>query len=248
MEKQLKGIPETLLIPLWARAVESKQSNPIIKDVKAIEMVKQIDYDFTKFETEWPTQMSIAIRTEILDNATKAYFRNHANAVVINIGCGLDTRFSRLDNGTVQWYDLDLPESIRLRRKFFKENDRYKMIAKSVFDYSWIDEITNKKHVLLIAEGIFMYFRKNEVLKILDNLIEAFKGAEMLIETIPPSLVKQSRKQDLDKKQYQMDAQFNWGVKNGKEWRNLTNKLNLSKSGIISIIIEIDGKLYAGFL
>ncbi|MGZ7044009.1 MAG: hypothetical protein ACXVHM_05405 [Methanobacterium sp.] len=76
MQQDLKGIPETSLIPLWARAVEAKQPHPIIIDEKAIEIMEQIDYDFSKFNNQEPTQISIAIRTEILDKATKDFIEN----------------------------------------------------------------------------------------------------------------------------------------------------------------------------
>jgi O-methyltransferase involved in polyketide biosynthesis len=152
-EKNLKGIPETFLIPLWAKAVETKHSNPIIKDYKAVDILGQIEYNFKKFDNEWATQVSIAIRTEILDNATKEFMNKFPDAVVVNIGCGLDTRFSRRDNGKIHWYDLDLPESIHLRKQFFKETDHYQMIAKSVFDYSWIHTISQGKPILIIVEG-----------------------------------------------------------------------------------------------
>jgi O-methyltransferase involved in polyketide biosynthesis len=71
MEQTLDGISKTLIIPLWARAVEIKHSNLIIKDYKAIEMMGQIEYDFNRFDSEWATQISIAVRTEILDNVLR---------------------------------------------------------------------------------------------------------------------------------------------------------------------------------
>jgi O-methyltransferase involved in polyketide biosynthesis len=226
MEQNLKGVPETLLIPLWAKAVELENPHPIVKDYKAVEMMEKLEYNFSKFENEWATQISVVIRTEILDNETDAFISKHPQGVVINIGCGLDTRFSRLDNGKIYWYDLDLPESIELRRQFFNETDRYKMIAKSVFDYSWIHEIPNKNHVMIIAEGLLMYFTEQELTDLIDNLIANFPDGEMLLETIPLSLVKQSKKQDLIKKQYQIEAQFNWGVKRGKDLEKLNSKIN----------------------
>jgi len=168
MKQNLKGVSETLLIPLWARAVETRHSPPIIKDENAVEMMGDIEYDFSKFDGRKMPQVSIAIRTELLDKSTKTFMDRHPDANVINLGCGLDTRFSRLDNGKTHWYDLDLPESIHLRRQFFNETDRYKMIAKSVFDYSWIDMIPNGKHVLIIAE-ILMYFTEQEVNELMDT-------------------------------------------------------------------------------
>ena len=225
MKQKLEGVPETLLVPLWARATETKHDNPIVKDEKAVEIMNQIDYDFSKFKTQEPTQVSVAVRTEILDNAAEAFIDKYQNATIINIGCGLDTRFLRVDNGKITWYDLDLPEVISIREQFFHESERHQMIAKSVFDYSWIDDINTNEHVLIIAEGIFMYLTEQEVNDIIDKLAGAFKGAEMLLETTPSSLVKQNQKQDLIKDQYQIEAQLQWGIKKGKDIEKLNSHI-----------------------
>lgn len=234
MKQNLKGVSETLLIPLWARAVETKRIDPIIKDERALEMMEQIEYDFSKFEGRRMPQVSIAIRTELLDKATRDFMESHADGFVINIGCGLDTRFSRLDNGKIHWYDLDLPEPIRIRKRFFTETDRYKMIARSVFDYNWIQEIKlvepagvfeqvgTVKPLLIIAEGLFMYFKENEVKDVLNKLVEAFPGAEMLIEVTTPAVVKRNREHDT---KFQRNAPFQWGIKSGKKIEKLNPKI-----------------------
>ena len=225
MEQKLKGVPETLLVPLWARATETKNDNPIIKDEKAIEIMDQIEYDFSKFKNQEPTLVSVAVRTEILDRAVKSFIDKYQDATIINIGCGLDTRFLRADNGRIIWYDLDLPEVISIRKQFFQESERHKMIAKSVFDYSWIDDINANEHVLIIAEGIFMYLTEPEVKDIMSKLAAAFKEAEMLLETTPASLVKQNQKQDIIKDQYQIEARLQWGIKKGKEIEKLNDRI-----------------------
>ncbi|HEX3013658.1 MAG TPA: class I SAM-dependent methyltransferase [Methanobacterium sp.] len=225
MEQKLKGMPETLLVPLWARATETKHDTPIVKDEKAVEIMDQIDYDFSKFKNQEPTQVSVAVRTEILDRAVKSFIDKYPAAAIINIGCGLDTRFLRVDNGKILWYDLDLPEVISIRKQFFHENERQRMIAKSVFDYSWIDDINTREHVLIIAEGILMYLTEQEVKNIMDKLSNAFKGAEMLLETTPASLVKQNQKQDLIKDQYQIEARLQWGIKRGKDIEKLNPQI-----------------------
>ena len=214
-----------MLIPLWARAVELKKARPIIKDCKAAKMVDKIDYDFEKFDDEWPTQISIAVRTEILDHEIKVFIRNHPEGIVINIGCGLDTRFSRIDNGQIRWFDLDLPETIDVRERFFRETDRYKMIAKSVLDYSWIDEISDKNNVLIVAEGILMYLEEKSVFELLNKLVDSFPNAEMLLEITPPSLVKQSNNENLIKKHYQIEANIHWGVKNGIDLEQINTRI-----------------------
>ena len=228
LEQNLSGVPETLLVPLWARAVEMKHSNPIVKDDKALEIMEQINYDFGKLDEDdknWPTQVSVVVRTGLFDKAVKVFMDKNPDGFILNIGCGLDTRFYRLDNGSIQWYDLDLPESLQIRKQFFEETDRYKMIPKSVFDYSWINEINVNKPVLIIIEGTLMYFTEREVEELMNKLVISFKSAEMLIEITTPHMVKQSKEEDIINKQYQINATLKWGVRNGKELEKFNNHI-----------------------
>ena len=118
---KIAGVPETLLIPLYCRAMETQRPDGIIKDGKAVEMVQSIDYDFSRFDKARGSQVGVAIRTEILNEGVRAFTGKHPDATVVNLGAGLCTRFTRVDNGRVTWYELDLPEVIELRRKFFAE-------------------------------------------------------------------------------------------------------------------------------
>lgn len=221
MKLKLKGVQETMLIPLWARAVEMEQPNPILKDLKAVEIVKSLDYNFSKLDKEWATQLSVVIRTELLDNAVEKFMDQHETGAIINLGCGLDTRYFRLKNSDYLWFDIDLPTTIELRRNFFYETDNYHMIDKSVFDLSWFDEIPENVSVLIIAEGLLMYFSEAEVVELMNALAKKFPESEMLIETVPNSLVKQSQKSNLIEKQYDIQANFSWGINRGKEIEKL---------------------------
>lgn len=214
VKQKLEGVSETLLIPLWARAVETKRPEPIIRDVLAVQMMEKLEYDFVKFEKARLSQVGVAIRTELLDKAVTAFLAKQAESVVINLGCGLDTRFFRVDNGRVHWYDLDLAEPIRLRRQFFSETDRYRMLEKSIFDPAWPQAIQrDDRPVLIIAEGVLMYFTEPEIKELLARLASEFPQAEMLFEILSPLLVKNSRRHDSVSK---TNASFQWGVASGK--------------------------------
>ena len=183
----LSGIAETLLIPLWARAVETRRPDAIIRDPKALAIYESLDYDFSKFEGAWTTQTGIAIRTKILDEGTTDFICRQPRGVVINLGAGLSTRFSRLDNGTLHWYEVDLPEVIELRRLFFRESKRYRLIAGSVKQPSTLECISvGRRPVLILAEGLFMYFPEQDVRIIFDLLSARFPGAEILLEMLAP--------------------------------------------------------------
>ncbi len=227
MEANLNGIPETLLITLWARAVETGRPDSLIRDQYAVKMMERIDYDFAKFEKAWLSQTGVAVRSQILDGATRSFIDQHPEGVIINIGCGLDTRFLRMNHDKIYWYDLDLPEAIRIRKKFFEETARYRMIAKSAFEISWKDEIrTDGRSVLIIAEGVLMYFEEERVRDLLQQLAEAFPGAEMLLEVMPPTLVKLSKKHDTVGK---MGLRFQWGIHNRRELGTYDPRIRLTE-------------------
>ncbi|MFT3739349.1 MAG: class I SAM-dependent methyltransferase [Breznakibacter sp.] len=211
----LGGVPETLLIPARARYLETKKTSGIIHDPKTVEILDAIDYDFTgRKEVSKGSQYGTAVRTEILDGQTAAFLKTHPDGCVINLGCGLDTRFHRMDNGTVTWYDLDMPETIAIRKHFFTETGRFRFIAKSVLDFSWMDDVPNDRPTLFIAEGLLMYFTPDNVKMILSAIADRFPLAEMLIEGMSPFIANNSGKH-ADIKKY--DVSFKWGIKSGKE-------------------------------
>lgn len=216
MNIELQGIPETLLIPLWAKANESNSLEPIIVDPKAVEIISQIDYDFSRFGSGHLTQLGVSVRTMLLDNALTDFLDRKSDAVVINMGAGLDTRHERLGLKDVDWYELDLPEAINIRRSYFAETQRYRFIPKSIFDYSWMDQIEdNGLPVMLIAEGLLMYFEEYELKPLFQRLAERFTGAEMLLETMGPLLVGQSKHHETVSK-ISSKAEFKWGISNGR--------------------------------
>lgn len=214
-ETKISGVPETMLIPLRARYLESKKQNGILSDPKSIEILDRIAYDFSgKKEVSRGTQIGVSIRTEILDEQTNRFLSKNQDAVVVNLGCGLDTCFHRLDNGSVLWYDLDVPEAIELRKKFFNETDRFKFIPKSATDFSWLETIPKNRPLLFIAEGLLMYFTEKEVKELLSKIGSTFPASEMLFEAMSPWIAKRTDKH-ADVKNY--DAEFKWGIKTGAE-------------------------------
>ena len=210
----LGDIPETLLIPLRGRYLETKRTNGIIRDPRSIEILDHIAYDFSRHELSTGTQVGVAVRTLILDREIRAFLDVHDKAVVVNLGCGLDTRCHRLDNGRVQWFDLDVEETIELRRHFFPENDRYTLLARSVLDFEWCDEIPTDRPVLIIAEGLLMYFEEEEVRRILTKLGERFPGAGMFFEAICPWMARHT---DLHPDVKLTNAKFKWGLATGRD-------------------------------
>jgi len=184
---QLSGVSETLLLPLWARAQCSSGHHLPLNDTKAIELVENIDYDFSKIDKAFGFESLLinTARTKQFDNKIKAYIAEHSHASVINLGAGLDTTFYRVDNGLIHWYDLDLPMVIDIRRQLLPEPDRVTYISKSLFDPSWCEDIEHTEGgVFMIAGGLFYYFEESQVKQFFSLLADNLPSSEIAFDVV----------------------------------------------------------------
>ena len=123
----------------------------------------------------------LALRARKYDAYAQKFLTKYPDGVVVNLGCGMDTRFFRVDNGHFHLYDLDLPEVITLKRQLLQETDRYHFIGQSVLDFEWIEELKEvwgKRPLLFLAEGLFMYLQPVPVKDLVLKLRETFPGSE----------------------------------------------------------------------
>ena len=132
-------LSSTMLIPLWAKAVEQGRAQPLLRDDEAVRMLDKIDYDFGKFAKAKASQVGCCGRAKLLDDMTRHFIAEHPDAVVVQIGAGLDARYERLGKPRITaWYDLDLPEVIEVRRMLLPESDNHYLGA-SMFDEAWMN-------------------------------------------------------------------------------------------------------------
>ena len=232
---KLDNVSETMLVTLYARAKDAKSKNPILNDKKSFEIFSQLDYDFSKFEKAWASYYGILSRAKVMDNQVKKFMEKYPDCVIISIGSGLDTRFLRVDNGKILWYNLDLPEVIEERKLFFEPNERVTDIPKSAFDSSWTKEIKlNGKKLLIISEGVLMYFEEKQIKEFLEMLTDSFDSFEAQFDLLYKGTAKATKHHDVLKN---MDATFKWGVKNGSEVVKLNPKLK--QTGLINFTDEM---------
>lgn len=130
MKITLHGVAETLLITLYIRAKDAMAKHPILNDQKSLAIVEQIEYDLDKFDNSEASFYATLARIRVMDREIKKFIRENPNSQILSIGCGLDTRFERVDNGQIRWYNLDLPEVMEIRKLFFEEHERVTNIAK----------------------------------------------------------------------------------------------------------------------
>jgi O-methyltransferase involved in polyketide biosynthesis len=201
-----------------SRYAETKKEGGVIHDPKSVEILDALDFDAENAKLFAISRIGVCLRTIIFDEYVHGFLKKNPDGVVVNLGCGLDTRFERVDNEKVLWFDLDLPETIELRKHFFEETDRFKFISKSVLDPSWAEEIPKGKKAFFIMEGLSYYFTENEVKKMLSIIKNNFQGGELAMEAFHPFYIKMTTrmrsKDPLDKK---ITGLLKWGIKSGKE-------------------------------
>jgi len=218
--RDLSGVPETLLIPLYVRAMESQRPDAMLKDEKAVELVTQMRLDFSRVrQIPMPELLKVMriIFTREMDRYARDFVSRHPQAVVVHIGCGLDTRFERVDNGRVEWYDLDLPDVIELRRKLVGgEGARHHFLAGSVLDNAWLDTVSahRQRPFLFLAEGVFMYFKGAQVKSLVLTLRDHFPDAELVFDAFSPIMrwghnVRVTRTR--------VGAYLHWALKHGQD-------------------------------
>ena len=193
---KLGEVSQTLLGPLWGRAQLSREHSSLFYDAKAVELVEKIDYDFSTsdvpfmgilFTAALKDNVSLfslgSLRAKQFDDKIRAYITEHPRASVISLGAGLDTTFYRVDNGTIHWYDLDLPSVIAIRKQLLEEPERTTYISKSLFNMSWCKDVEHTEDgVFMIAGGVLPYFEESQVKRFFSMLADNFPGVEIVFD------------------------------------------------------------------
>jgi len=218
--QNLSGVAETLLIPLYVRAIESQRPDALLKDEKAVALVRQMDYDFSRIKQikmDEEDKVALVLRNREFDRYARDFLARYPETVVVHIGCGLDSRFERVDNGQVEWYDLDLPEVIELRRKLIGgEGARYHFLAYSVLESAWLNTVSvHRPHsFLFLAEGVLMYFEEAQVKSLVLALRDHFPGTELVFDAFSPFIVWAN---NLRLARTKIGARYYWGLKHGQD-------------------------------
>lgn len=189
-------VQETLIIPLYARKLCTQQYPHLFQDARAAELMARLDYDFSECERK---SKSIAYRFGALEAAMRQYdlawevrdyLRDHPNAAVVNLGCGLDLTGENCDNGLCKIYNLDYPDVIALREQLVSGTERVKNLAADLNDTRWFDEIDASGGAVFFAAGVFYYFRTEQMKLLLPELARRFPGGKLVFDTAGKTAVK----------------------------------------------------------
>lgn len=212
LDIKLEGVPQTLLLPLLGRAMFSKKSFSPLHDPLAVELLDKINCDFTAMTKRFGDIALIWMaRAYHFDTAIKHYLKTHPKGTIVNLGAGLETAFYRINNRQVTWIDLDLPEVISLRERLLPQSKQVVSIAKSIMDYSWMDDIKKyNDEFFFVAGGLFMYFPEAQVKALFLEMSQQFPNSELIFDTMSKKGLHYANKALSEVKM--VGAVMHWGI------------------------------------
>jgi O-methyltransferase involved in polyketide biosynthesis len=193
-------VQETLVIPLFGRLVCSEHFPALFSDPEAKRICDSLDYDFAEKRKKMESAaglfgaLEVAQRQYDLRCEVEAYLKEHPNAAVVNLGCGLDDTFRKCDNGLCRGYNIDMPDVIKIRDELLPAGEREENIACDLNDYAWIDRIDASNGAVFFASGVFYYFKTEAVRRLFATMADCFPGAVLAFDSCNARGAKMMRK------------------------------------------------------
>lgn len=195
---QKGSVQETLLIPLCGRKLAMDMYPDLFADKDAQRLFDQIDYDF-----EMPGKLKAKIgaimgatRQYDMASVCREYLKEHPRACVVNLGCGLDTTFRQVDNGTAKGYNIDFSDVITIRDELLPAREREVNISADLMNFSWFEQLDYQEEdgIVFFASGVFYYFKREDVKKLFTAMAEKFKGGKIVFDATNASGLKNMAK------------------------------------------------------
>lgn len=231
------SVQETLIIPLYSRKICSSLYPNIYYDKTAVDLISQIDYDFSEIEKKSKSLMQrfgaleVAARQSDIAYEVCEYLKEHPSASVVNLGCGLDNTGRNCDNGKCKIYNLDFPDVIKVRNELLPPEDREENIACNLNDVEWFDKIDNSNGVIFFASGVFYYFLNEEVKNLIVNMSKVFIDGALVFDAANKTAVKMISKTWLKTVKIK-DVGAYFAVSNAKKEISLwSNNIEVSSKG-----------------
>ena len=213
---KFEGVADTLYIPLTARIYVSEHFPEYFRDDKAASLKSEMPYEEIASKSSEYFQMAGACRFYNTDRMIKAFIDRHEKCNIVNVGCGLETAYFRINPASEKavFYEMDLPEVIAARRKVLGESENEILISGDMFDFAWADGIDKSLPTLVTVIGVFQYFEEDKVIGFLKQLKNSFPGVEVIFDAMTGKAIKYAN--DYIKKTGNHDAELHFSADNGQ--------------------------------
>lgn len=217
---ELSNNSKTLFIPLISKATMSEKGI-FINDKKAEEIIAKVDNESKNLKISKWLALYMTLRSVVFDNICDNFLKENKDGVVFHIGCGLDSRNTRIKENYYKWYDIDLEPVINLRKKYYEEADNYKMVSSAINEKNWLDiyKDDDTKPVLIIAEGVTMYLSDEELKQFIENAKNKFKKIKFVFDAYSKKACELSKYKNPVN---EVNAKITWGIDNPEDFKKLS--------------------------
>jgi O-methyltransferase involved in polyketide biosynthesis len=183
-------LEDSLWLTLCARALDNRSPHPVLGDTTADEIVRTLDYDYSRLHVDANLVANVALRAKKLDQVAADFLARHPDAVGLDLGAGLDTRMERLAPlSTVDWYDVDFPAVAAARERLIPERPNGHVIAADVTEEGWLDTIPSDRPAVIVADGLMGFLTKDELVSLWNRLISHFPSGELVLNSYTRSAI-----------------------------------------------------------
>jgi len=167
---------------------ETIQDEPIIEDWQACSIANKINCDYFNEKINTKERIESALVRKHYDSTVSSFIKNKKKPIIIILGCGFDTRYSRINEDTKQFifYQIDTPEVISIRETIIPSTENDKNIQQPLLSEKWIKSIT-KKHkdgnFMIIIEQLLIHFSKKDIEFLFKKISENFTNCEIHFDT-----------------------------------------------------------------
>ena len=237
---KLTDVSKTAIATLRSHVLESQKNNPVINDPMAEYCLDNLvtlateDEKTLLFKRKLSLSLTnhIALRARKYDSITNEFISKNSPSIVVNLGCGFDTRYWRIDNTKCEYIELDLPEIVEIKKEIMKDRLTYELIGCSVLDTSWIDRVISKgnRNILLIAEGLFMFLPRRDAINLFKTFSEKFYHSQIALEVVAEKYTRGLWKKTVKwkiKRELGLDSSYTFGIKNASELESYGNGIKV---------------------
>lgn len=191
----MNSVSKTLYIPLYGKSYVSNKGL-FLNDKKAEEIWTSEGFSLKgKSKSKWLAYY-MGIRSAVFDEWLKQLMTELQEAVVVHIGCGMDSRVIRVGTEDHKWYDVDFSEVIEERKRYYTETANYRMVAGDARNSKWLTNIKENKTAIVVMEGVSMYLTVDEMRSTIDSLCAHFEKLALLVDCYTSFAAKMSRRRN----------------------------------------------------
>ncbi|MBF1295425.1 MAG: class I SAM-dependent methyltransferase [Parvimonas sp.] len=236
-ENLLSGVEDTLYIPLVARIFASEKFPNYFYDEKALSLKPYIPTNLIEKNASEYFHMASVCRQDVIDKKIIKFLEENENCNVVFLGAGLETAYNRINNKKANFYQVDLPNVIEIRKRILGNAENERLISGDMFTLEWIKEIDTELPTMIAVSGVYQYFNKEKIVEMIKKMKSLLPKGELVFDATNTKGLKIANR--YVKKTGNVNAQMYFSIDNVNEFVELTDTKLIDVQGFFARALKI---------